>query len=100
DRRFIAVQLPEPTPEGSEARQAGFKTISDICIARIKRFMAAVTSKEAAKLKLNSNNTLSLGVRAFRLANSSYKPWTGVEGNDEEQYAQQLEAFADPLVDG
>jgi adenine-specific DNA-methyltransferase len=35
-RRFIQVQLPEPTPEDSEARNAGFKTIADISRKRIE----------------------------------------------------------------
>lgn len=37
NRRFILVQLPELTDEKSEAYKAGFKTISDICIERVKR---------------------------------------------------------------
>ena len=36
-RRFISVQIPEATPEGSRAREAGFKTISAITIERVKR---------------------------------------------------------------
>ncbi|OTA26469.1 hypothetical protein B9G54_04575 [Alloscardovia macacae] len=36
-RRCISVQLPEPTPENSEARKAGFQTIADISRERIRR---------------------------------------------------------------
>jgi adenine-specific DNA-methyltransferase len=36
-RRFIQVQLPEPTPEDSEARKAGYQTISDLSKERIRR---------------------------------------------------------------
>lgn len=36
-RRFIQVQLPEPTPEESEARKAGYQTISDLSKERIRR---------------------------------------------------------------
>ena len=35
NRRFICVQMPEPTGEGSEAHKAGYKTIADITRARI-----------------------------------------------------------------
>ena len=35
-RRFIMVQLPEPTPADSEARKAGFNTIADISRRRIE----------------------------------------------------------------
>ena len=43
-RRFIQVQLPEPTPSESEARKAGYKTISDISKERIRRAGGATTS--------------------------------------------------------
>lgn len=36
-RRFIMVQLPEPTNEKSEARKAGYKTICEIGKERIRR---------------------------------------------------------------
>ena len=37
DRRFILVQIPEPSDVTSEAHRAGFKKISDITIERVKR---------------------------------------------------------------
>lgn len=36
-RKFICVQLAEDTPEDSEARKAGYKTIPDIAKERIRR---------------------------------------------------------------
>ena len=36
-RRFIMVQIPEPTTEGSEALKAGYMNISDIGKERIRR---------------------------------------------------------------
>lgn len=36
-RRFIMVQLPEPLPEGCAARNAGYDTICDIGLERIRR---------------------------------------------------------------
>ena len=36
-RKFILVQLPEPTDESSEAYKAGYKTSADICKERIRR---------------------------------------------------------------
>jgi adenine-specific DNA-methyltransferase len=35
-RRFVMVQIPEPTPEGSAAKQAGFKNLSEISKERIR----------------------------------------------------------------
>ncbi|MEQ8503882.1 MAG: site-specific DNA-methyltransferase [Rhodospirillales bacterium] len=36
-RKVIAVQYPEPCPDGSEAKKAGFQTISDIAKERVRR---------------------------------------------------------------
>ena len=36
-RKYICVQLPEQTPEGSEARKAGYSTICEIGKERIRR---------------------------------------------------------------
>ena len=36
-RRFILVQLPEPCREGSEAKKAGYDTISEIAKDRIRK---------------------------------------------------------------
>ena len=36
-RKYICVQLPEETPEGSEARKAGYSTICEIGKERIRR---------------------------------------------------------------
>lgn len=41
-RRYIMVQLPEETPEGSEARKAGYETICDIGKERIRRAGAEI----------------------------------------------------------
>lgn len=37
NRKFILVQIPEATPEGSEARKAGYATIAEIGKERIRR---------------------------------------------------------------
>ena len=88
---FVAVQLPEPTPEGSAARKLGLNTIADIGRERLRKGMEA-----SAKTGGNAPT----GFRAFRLADSSVRRWTGVEAKDAEAYAEQLDAFADTLVDG
>ena len=41
-----------------------------------------------------------LGFRVFKLAPSNFKPWVGVEEKDAQAYAQQMELFRDPLVEG
>ena len=41
-RKFICVQFDEDTPEDSEARKAGYKTIPDIAKERIRRAAVAI----------------------------------------------------------
>ena len=40
NRRFVMVQLPEPTPEDSIAKNAGYDTIADIGKERVRRVLA------------------------------------------------------------
>lgn len=66
NRNYIMVQLPEPTPESSEARNAGYLTIADIGKERIRR--AARKIKEAHPGKGN----LDLGFKVFKLDKSNF----------------------------
>ena len=54
NRRFIMVQLPEPTDENSEAYKAGYMNISEIGRERIRR--AGEKIKEEDKDKENIDN--------------------------------------------
>ena len=93
NRRFIMVQLPEPTPEDSDARHAGYETISDIGKERIRRVIANMQEdEELAKSE-------DLGVKVFKLAESNYRRWNGVEEDTLESYAEQLRLFSgNPLI--
>lgn len=66
-RKFIMVQLPEETPEDSEARKAGYKTIPKIAKERISR--AGKKIKEENPL---TTQHLDTGFRVFRLDESNY----------------------------
>lgn len=66
-RKFIMVQLPEETPEDSEARKAGYKTIPEIAKERIRR--AGKKIKEENPL---TTQHLDTGFRVFRLDESNY----------------------------
>ena len=59
-RRCISVQLPEPTPENSEARKAGFETIADISRERIRRAGAKILDGEREKEKKRRIRPLNL----------------------------------------
>ncbi|KQC09585.1 MAG: hypothetical protein APR54_03605 [Candidatus Cloacimonas sp. SDB] len=52
NRKYIMVQLPEPTDENSEAYKAGYKTISDIGKERIRRAADKIKQElKAGKVK-------------------------------------------------
>lgn len=91
-RRFIMVQLQEPTPKDSTARARGYKTIAAIGKERIRRAMKGV--------KADVRVSADLGFKVFRLAESNYKPWKGIEDKTPEKYAAEMEAHVDPLVKG
>ncbi len=65
-RKFIMVQLPEPTDEKSEAYKAGYKTICEIGKERIRR--AGRKIKEDAGLTAAD---LDIGFRVLRLDSSN-----------------------------
>ncbi|HMS22693.1 MAG TPA: site-specific DNA-methyltransferase [Candidatus Levybacteria bacterium] len=57
NRKFILVQIPEPTDEISEAFRAGYKSISDVCIERLKRVSKKVENSLKFKVfSLSSSN--------------------------------------------
>jgi adenine-specific DNA-methyltransferase len=67
-RRFIMVQLPEPTTEGSAAESAGYRTIADIGKERLR----------VAGKKIKESNPLfsgDLGFRVFKLDSSNINAW-------------------------
>ena len=65
-RKYICVQLPEETPEGSEARKAGYNTICEIGKERIRR--AGKKIKEEAGLM---GQDLDTGFRVLRTDSSN-----------------------------
>lgn len=86
NRRFIMVQLPEPTgnPE--------YPTIADIGKERIRR---------AAK-KIRAENPMfhgDLGFKVLKLTESNFRIWDAA-GVDAESLPEQLEVFAGNLRDG
>ena len=49
NRKYICVQIPEPTPEESEARKAGYATIPEIAKERIRRAGKKIMEEQKAK---------------------------------------------------
>jgi len=96
NRRFIMVQLPEPTPVGSTARNAGYSTIAEIGKERIRRVIAKMQESKEKEEEIRED----LGMKVFKLAPSNYRMWTGLDEDTPDAYAQQLFLFTDPLADG
>ena len=69
NRRFICVQLPELCDEKSEAYKAGYKTICDIGIDRIKRAGQKILSES------ENTDSLDTGFKVFELDTSNLKTW-------------------------
>ena len=64
NRQFIMIQIPEQTPDKSEARRAGFNTICEIGKERIRR--------AGDKLK-EKYHALDVGFRVFKVDSSNFK---------------------------
>ncbi len=86
-RRFILVQLQEPT--GNKE----FPTIAEICKERVRRVIKKIK-------KENDNQSGDLGFKVFKLRETNYKQWDSTEQKDPKVYAKQMEMLADPLVKG
>jgi adenine-specific DNA-methyltransferase len=85
NRRFIMVQLPEPTPEDSDARKAGFATIADISRKRI----------DLAGENIGKGDT---GFRAYKLTDTHFAKWrvtSDVTPTQLEQHLLDLRDSAD-----
>lgn len=65
-RKFILVQIPEPTDEGSEARKAGYDTICDIGRDRIRKAGAMIKDSDPV-----GTAELDVGFRSFKLDSSN-----------------------------
>ena len=85
NRKFIMVQLPEETPEDSEAFKAGYKNICEIGKERIRR--AGKKIKEENPL---TTQDLDTGFRVFRVESSNYEE---VEHAPKDWNQDQLDLF-------
>jgi adenine-specific DNA-methyltransferase len=68
NRRFIAVQIPEPLPNDSPARQLEFQTLSDVAIDRLRRAGRSLK----AKAPMWGGD---VGFRLFKLDASNIRTW-------------------------
>jgi len=68
NRKYICVQMPEETEVNSEARKAGYKKISDISIARIKKASEYIKQE-------NKSYRGDLDFRVYKETDSHFPQW-------------------------
>lgn len=69
-RKFIMVQLPEPTDKKSEAYKAGYKNICEIGKERIRRAGEKIKAEAGDKAA-----NLDIGFKVFKLDSSNLQKW-------------------------
>ena len=104
NRKFICVQIPEPTDEKSEAYKAGYKNIAEISKERIRRVADKIKKvqdekelKESGSLFYNQNNQdnqinqgSDLGFKVLKLDHSNFKIWDATLEKEPEAIQQRL----------
>jgi adenine-specific DNA-methyltransferase len=88
NRRFVLVQIPEPTPN------ANFPTIASVTRERVRRVGAKIRHSQNGALPLE--DAPDLGFRAFGLDSSNFKVWDA----NTPDLAGQLAALVQNVVDG
>jgi adenine-specific DNA-methyltransferase len=94
NRKFILVQLPEPTG------RTDYPTIADITKERVRRVINKLNEEDAGKLDLDGAQQQDRGFRVFKLAESNFTPWDAEVPHDSATLAQQLELHVDHLRAG
>ena len=70
NRKFIMIQIPEATSEGSEAYKSGYKTICEIGKERIRRTGQKILSENEGKEGIEN---LDIGFRVLKLDDTNMK---------------------------
>ncbi len=104
NRKFILVQLPEPTDPDSEAYKAGYKTIADIAKERIRRAAKKIQDElneknkkkeEELQFEKREDKKLDLGFKVFKLDESNFKQWRPFVPENAEQIKEAVLAFTE-----
>ena len=88
-RRHIQVQLPEPTPEDSPARKAGYLTIAQVARKRMDRAGAQLADRIAAQ-RSATVNSIDPGFRAYKLVDTNFAKWRLSSEIDQDALQQHL----------
>jgi adenine-specific DNA-methyltransferase len=92
NRKFILVQLPEPTD------RKDYPTIAEITKERVRRVIRKLNEAEAGQLPLHGKQ--DRGFRVFKLGESNFKSWEAQAVLDAQALARQLELHIDHIRPG
>jgi len=90
-RKFIMVQLPEKTIEGTGGFEAGYKNICEIGKERIRRSGKKIKEEQKEKAK-----NLDIGFKVFKLDETNLKVWNQESMNLEKDLLDLIE----PIKEG
>lgn len=96
NRKFILVQLPEPTDNPA------YPTIADITRERVRRVSVKLKAAQAAPDLLSDTNNKAapdLGFKAMRLSSSNFKVWDG-RADQVADVGATLKLFAEHVLPG
>ena len=91
-RRYLAVQLPEPTPVGSIASQEGLATVSAISRRRIDLAGNAI-------LQELGDESADIGFRAYKLSDTNFAKWRLSSDVEEDALQRHLLSLRDSATD-
>jgi adenine-specific DNA-methyltransferase len=94
NRKFILVQLPEPTGRND------FPTIAEVTKERVRRVIKKCGEGELKELNLGKGPGQDFGFKVFKLQSSNFKAWNAEQVKDEAELARQLSLHVDHLVVG
>ena len=102
NRRFIAVQFPEPIREEDKEQKLAFDFCKKTSIAPNISQISKERIRRALKRVHKGNGELQnvTGFRAFRLTTTNIRRWVGTKDMTPEGYIKQMDAFADTLLPG
>lgn len=92
NRKFILIQLPEPT------NREDFPNIAKITIERVRRVIKQLINNDSGQLSLDEKQ--DLGFQVYELAASNFKPWNPKLSKDATALEKQLELHIDHIREG
>jgi adenine-specific DNA-methyltransferase len=93
-RKFILVQLPEPTT------RKDYRTIADITKERVRRAIKKLNDGDVGKLDLDDGASQDRGFRVLKLAESNFRVWDSAAMTDVHALDKQLQLHIEHIRPG